>query len=169
MENEKPESVLDICQKIRDAGIPGLADHLEAAWKQEREALEAHVRSLQSQLKVAYSCGEQPRGDAAAMREALIACLDFIMRLDRAFNPFMQNLLEKAIAKANAALSAPARNCDLYQDKKDAEVAFVSEECSHPCGNCTVGDKYGSVLAHECGVEWLFAPAAERKGEGDGK
>lgn len=39
MANEKPESVLDICQKIRDAGIPGLADHLEAAWKREREEI----------------------------------------------------------------------------------------------------------------------------------
>ena len=48
------------------------ADRIEAAWKREREALEAHVRSLQSQLKVAYSCGEQPQGNAAAMREALM-------------------------------------------------------------------------------------------------
>ena len=68
------------------------------------------------------------------------------------------------IAENNAALSAPARNCDIYKNKKDAEAAFISEECKHPCGNCTINDEYGCALVHECGVDWVFAPAAERKG-----
>lgn len=45
--------------------------------------------------------------NAAAMREALESCRNFIVRIDRAFNPFMQGLLENAVAKADAALAAP--------------------------------------------------------------
>ena len=78
----------------------------------------------------------------AVMREALRACLDFIGRLDRAFNPFMQNLLEDAIAKANAALAAPARNCDLFATELDARQAWKRET------HCTGDYRY-----------WLFAPA----------
>jgi hypothetical protein len=73
----------------------------------------------------------------------------------------------KIVDIAESALSAPARNCDIYKNKKDAEAAFISEECKHPCGNCTVNDEYGCALVHECGVDWLLAPADERKGEGE--
>ena len=52
----------------------------------------------------------------------------------------------------NAALKEPARNCDVYKTKEDAEKAFMSEPCDEPCGNCTIKD-----INNECGVKWLFA------------
>ena len=84
MANES-EGVLDVLREWRDmvcyskgpvhplchGAIMNNLDRIEAAWKREREALEAHVRSLQSQLKVAYSCGEPPQGNAATMSEAM--------------------------------------------------------------------------------------------------
>lgn len=100
----------------------------------------------------------------AAMREALEL---FAHMNDDGFydkSPVVRSIVNKA----RAALAKPPRNCDAYQNKKDAEVAFLSEECSHPCGNCTVSDEYGCALVHECGVEWLFAPAKGKEGETDG-
>lgn len=76
--------------------------------------------------------------------------------------------VDELICRIQALENRPKRNCDVYQNKKDAEVAFLSEECRHPCGNCTVSDEYGCALVHECGVEWLFAPATEQKGGNDG-
>ena len=78
---------------------------------------------------------ERALGNAAALREALESCLDFIRRIDRAFNPFMQGLLEDAVAKANAALAAPPRNCERFDSWEDAYIAWVKEtqDCAeHP-------------------------------------
>ena len=58
---------------------------------------------------------------------------------------------------AAAARSLPARNCDVYRTKEEAEKAFLSEPCDEPCGNCTIKD-----INNECGVKWLFA---EHKGK----
>lgn len=102
-------------------------------------------------------------GNAAAMLGAMLAIRDINDRRPHDADGYEINDI------INDALSAPARNCDIYKNKKDAEAAFISEECKHPCGNCTINDKYGCALVHECGVDWLFAPAAERKGEGDGR
>ena len=99
-------------------------------------------------------------GNAAAMREALAEARKVI----KAMGGYWARVTLPII---DAALSAPARNCDLYKNKKDAEAAFVSEKCKNPCGNCTVNDEYGCALVHECGVDWLFATAEEWKGEGD--
>lgn len=125
-----------------------LADDIEAAAKREREKTVAQDATVS--------------GNAAAMREALRACLDFIMRLDRAFNPLMQNLLENAIAKAQAALSAPPRNCDVGMAVEQAErfkafclprVGKCSENSScpakHPCNH--IGIQY-------CQLKWAQLP-----------
>jgi len=95
-----------------------------------------------------------PVGDCAKMREALKSCLDFIMRLDRAFNPFMQGMLEDAIAKAHAALAAPARNCNRFATVKDAAIAFARErqDAPQPCPDFIFS-------------AWLLAPATEKEGE----
>ena len=65
------------------------------------------AKCLVGYARAALAVTPEPLSDAAALREALESCLIFIMRLDRAFNPFMQNLLENAIAKASAALAVP--------------------------------------------------------------
>ena len=71
---------------------------------------------------------------------------------------------------AQAALSAPARNCDLYATATEAlkaqDVAFNEDnfkngECRLGCPGCDDG-------LIDCKILWLFARAAE-EGEGDGR
>ena len=69
------------------------------------------------------------------------------------------NGVKAAQDMAKAALSAPPRNCDLFETPKEAGEAFISQECENPCVNCTVSDECNNPLVHECGIEWLFSEA----------
>ena len=62
------------------------------------------------------------------MREALRECHDFLMRIDRPFNPYMQNLLECAIKNAEAALALPRRNCDVGTAEEHGERCLAQFE-----------------------------------------
>ena len=194
-ENEKRDTIENVLAEYRndadamDRGwlyqptteyLRRLLDRIEAAWKREREELDKRISDLEAYAKLwtgradelRLKCDEfyakaKPVGNAAAMREALEFCLRIIGENGIRGNVFLGDIQE-AHRAMTAALSAPARNCDIYKNKKDAEAAFISEECKHPCGNCTVNDEYGCALVHECGVDWLFA-TAEREGEGDGR
>ena len=124
----KPRSIV-----IEKVTIETLADRIEKAWEREKPQPDPDWKAICEKCKegeIEPDCeyngepngcnspiyGEHPKanpGNAAAMREALEVCFDFIMRLDRAFNPFMQILFENAIAKAKAALAAPPRNCEV--------------------------------------------------------
>jgi len=112
--------------------------------------------------------------NSAAMREALV-CLRDVARnfyhqiLNSKYNDIMDKYtcckqgfpavldLRYAISKANFALSAPARNCDRFADAETARQAWLDDAENW--------DEFGSpeLELHE----WLLAPAAERKGEGD--
>ena len=66
------------------------------------------------------------------------------------------NIAKDLIVVVRAALAAPPRNCDNYDNKTDAEIGFIEEteeDDSNPL--------YWQLFAN-----WLFAPAAERNGEG---
>ena len=128
----KPRTIV-----IEKVTIETLADRIEKAWEREKS---------------------QPIGNAAAMREALRACLDFIMRLDRAFNPFMQNLLENAIAKAKAALAAPPRNCDVGTAEEQAE-RYMKFCKNYP--KCTGCPCVGRMQYHQCELAWAQMPYTE--------
>lgn len=73
--------------------------------------------------------------------------------------------LRYAIPKANFALSAPPRNCDVYKTAKDAlkaqEKAFDESNFKH--GECKLGCPDCDDYAIRCEIKWLFAPAAERE------
>ena len=130
MANES-EGVLDVLREWRDmvcyskgpvhplchGAIMNNLDRIEAAWKREREALEAHVRSLQSQLKVAYSCGEQPQGNAAAIYAALVKIHDLVNTLDEKCGVDPVEIRDIA----RAALAAPARQCDVGTPDEQGE------------------------------------------------
>ena len=96
-----------------------------------------------------------PTGNAAAMREALLRC-DAIAQLPEIREYIIVKEMRNLI---KGALSAPPRNCDLYETPKEAGEAFISQECENPCGNCTVSDECNNPLVHECGIEWLFSEA----------
>ena len=88
-------------------------------------------------------------GNAAAMREALDAALP-IMR-NCVFTHYNTTEVDAVVAKMEAALSAPARNCDRFTYEVDAQSAFLNEMLLIPAKS-----EY---------VRWLFSPATERKGE----
>lgn len=146
-----------------------LCPYLERLAVVADDALRGYQKDYPEQVAelIDYRRERDSRGNAAAMREACANIAEYA-RTARCHtdDAHVLGYLEQIEKWAESALSAPARNCDLYKNKKDAEAAFISEECKHPCGNCTVNDEYGCALVHECGVDWLLAPAAERKGEG---
>lgn len=113
-------------------------------------------------------------GNAAALREAVVALLDVLDSLGcdestatlAAFVPDMADSSARCLAafrKAKAALAAPARNCDLFGgDPKMLNTAWFDWTAS-PSGH----DANGAAKMTFAG--WLLAPAAERKGEDYGK
>ncbi len=116
---------------IRRVTVSNLADRLEAAVKRER----------------ATCC------NAAAMREALEMVIEIADREWRSFRetPAMKEMRDVC----TSALSAPARNCDRFEDAKTARQAWLDDANNW--------DDFGSpeLELHE----WLLAPAAEQKGE----
>lgn len=98
-------------------------------------------------------------GNAAAMRHALAIMYDWILKAGNVYGyPDTEQKRRQLYGMMTKDLSAPARNCDRFATVKDAAIAFARErqDAPHPCPDFTFS-------------AWLFAPAAERKGDNDGK
>lgn len=163
-ENESIESILAemrsrIAVKMGDAWYTqqewrNLCDRLEAAWKREARAIATEHAVLPA------VCITRPSGNAAAMREALITCRNIAAWI-RSGNASVEAGVERIQTEIDKALSAPARNCDHFSSVEQARTVYCSE-----CGRIiSIWDGVESGLFEA----WLFAPAAERKGEGDGR
>lgn len=102
-------------------------------------------------------------GNAAAMREALSdACYAMFNFLKTQNGGYEE--MANALDKAKAALAAPARNCDLSGgDYKMLHTAWFDWTGS-PSGHLPADGTAKMTFA-----AWLLAPAAERKGDGDGE
>ncbi len=97
----------------------------------------------------------EPVGNAAAMREALVWMKERMTAAiyDGSFD------CDEALDKIDAALSAPARNCDVeYADRVEMYGAF-KDWCK------AKGHTMEPMLVYDA-FDWLLAHAAERKGEG---
>lgn len=129
-----PETLSAILAEMRDPendfltnnDLRDLADRIEAAAKRERDTAAP--------------------GNAAAMREALEHAREAV-RYAVAARAFPERLN----AEIDSALSAPARNCDLFAHLYDARQAFYREHA-------------GILPENEADIErafcdWLFAPA----------
>lgn len=147
-----------------------LADRIDAAWKRERDAITAekeHFRlyGLAEHNKV-LALKSSPVGSAAALREALdgmliLACGICENTLCANKNGCEDGTPERCdpVNKANAALSAPARNCDRF----GGDIDKLREACARERG-LNPEEDFPDVFP-----EWLLAPSEEQKGEGDGK
>ena len=141
-----------------------IASRLEAAWKWESKEI-----ATEHAVLPAVCITHKPVGNAAAMREALLEATERLIRIvgcdhyefhrDKHSCDFKTTMGEcrnrricETIFKAQAALSAPLRNCDMYDSYGDAIRAFDDSEDA---------ENYEEM------AEWLFAPAQE--GAGDGK
>ena len=167
-ENEKYETLADIVAEMRTrsrevkeafGGRPDGVENMLDIWADRIEAIDSADawRSLYTP------------GNAAALRSALEKVRFYLpyfsqyMRLhweDAEAGGYYERILEVV----NAALSAPARNCDLFGgDPKMLNTAWFDWTAS-PSGHDAIG------VAKMTFAGWLLAPAAERKKEckGDG-
>ena len=149
---DKTETVADIAAVLRRYVLPSLAERLEAAWKREKAEVEADALNVGA--VVATTEKSLAVGNAAALREALEKIVELTAPCEGVTSIELQ-----VQGEALTALSAPARNCDV--GKSEAELSLrYQKETGNDLGVCSQWQVY---------VDWLLAPAAERKGEGDDK
>lgn len=136
--------------------IREFVNRIKAAWKRERSKVEADALAVGGIVEAARrreATAEKSSavGNAAAMREAILAIKDINDRRPHDADGYEINDI------INASLSAPARNCDMYDDAETAWRAWLEDKDNW--------DEFGSPELELC--EWLFA-SAKKKGENDG-
>ena len=132
------------------------ADRIEAAWRREREKAEAEADAL-SVGGIVEAARHKPDGNATAMREALRKIRKIA---DTNINECVGDYSDvRVIEIADAALSEPARNCDLYATYAEAADAHKEYATAYIM---RASNKFDFPMEFD---EWLFAPAAERKGD----
>ena len=168
--SEEMREFAEDIKRSTDGISPDVASHLCAVIRNFAAkydmAAEDEASSYQHTIRILNGAV----GNAAAMREALVLCSRIIGANGIRGNVFLADI-EKAHEAITAALSLPARNCDLYSDAREAlkahEEAFNESNFHH--GECKLGCPDCDDYAIRCEIKWLFAPAAERKGECDGR
>ena len=128
---------------IEDGYFTKLLDRIEAAAKREQQ--DAMKTAFLTKCKVCEKVGPAAPGNAAAMREALIKAKLYFDHRGEGTNLDDAGMAIDAITSIDAALAAPARNCDRPKDR--AEDAFMA--------------KFGRpwTTAEDELATWLFAPA----------
>jgi hypothetical protein len=117
-----------------------LADKAEAAAERERQ--DAMKTALLTKCKVCEKVGPaSATGNAAAMREALTKARLYFDHRGEGTNLDDAGMAIDAITSIDAALAAPARNCDRFATAEEAYAAW---------------QKHKSLTAI---CDWLFAPA----------
>ena len=182
------ETLSEIVAQMRGRGEDGrmdrrlwleYADRLEAAWKREKAAIEADALAVGGIVEAARH--KHKPGNAAAMRDALATLRkrfdnNTMAYQDRYFKFSGWHWHKKAKEAArwrdvfhelrevcDAALSAPARNCDKMPDIDNLTMHDLAKS---PCKSTLEYASRDELLAL---VRWLLAQAAERKGDGDGR
>lgn len=181
-ENEKYETLADIEADIRDradcaqrhgdsvthneavaALLLSIADRIEATWKREMTEAEANALAVGGLVEAS----RHTQGNAAALREALEKVRFYLpyflqyMRLhweDAEAGGYYERILEVV----NAALSAPARQCDV----STAEEQFVRfrDAMVHEC----LADEYCRCKdAARCFAQWAQLPYDAKEGAGE--
>ena len=92
-----------------------------------------------------------------SIKDSIECCLLQQIRTGDVDIDALETWCKAVVRRINAALSAPARNCDRFGGDKDRLI----EACMRERG-LLVTENFHEVFHH-----WLFAPAAERKGEGE--
>lgn len=172
-ESEKRETSADVADEIRRAvesmgdempytvsagTMRRVADRIEVAWKRQEKTYLDQIRDAMNmwghEKHIAEHAQKPAVGNAAAMREALVGIRALI-----ADEPDGTPMIDEMKTTIEAALSAPARNCDLFGgDPKMLNTAWFDWTAS-PSGHDANG------VAKMTFAGWLLVPAAERKGE----
>ena len=155
-ESEKRETLADIERDLRDR-----ADCAERHGDREthNDGVAMFLRSIADRIEAIDSadawCSLYTPGNAAAMREALVAIRDALCE-----HPYDHD--DDALANiANAALSAPPRQCDVGTPGEQSE-RMEKAVCSkhHGCVRCPLRKaKYS-----DCSLGWAQTPYAAEEG-----
>lgn len=159
-----------ICEILND-----YARHIEAAWKREREELERYVAS--KMLDGATIVDN--RGNAAAMREALVKCSGIALQWQADEADGVAGTTDKPSARSaaeavmdmefeiNAALAEPPRNCDVgtaeEQGKRHNAFCrkhFTPDRLGGNCRKCPLKDRRG----WSCQLAWAQMPYEAEEG-----
>lgn len=141
----------EACRAMNDDGDPDLCEKLDCPYYGEPNGCNAPT-------------GEYPLAvSAVTMREACQKTRDLLMRRGngkcQCVLPWDEfNYAQKML---RAALSAPARNCDLYATYAEAAEAHKEYATAYIARSSNMFD---FPMEFD---EWLFALAAEREGDGD--
>ena len=127
------------------------ADLIEAAWRREKDEIEANALAVGG---IVESARHSPC-NAAAIRDALESVRNWC--INKLGGASFQVAVEGLLQIVDKAMTAPARNCDRFADEDDAFAAWHD----------SLND--GDVVSVRNAFRWLLAPAAERKGGGDGR
>ena len=152
--SNKQETIADIVADIRaqNQGLPedsyalsplvcdllSFADRIEAAWKAERERVKADALVVGGMVE---AMRREKRGNAAAMREALVQVSRIAVEMTRKTvtgEPEDRKTVDEWALRlcdiVSAALAAPPRNCDIGTAEEQSRR--YEELCdSHTCGS----------------------------------
>lgn len=173
MSAEKQETIADIVAQLRAVAhiqtadtprsVMQFADRIEAAVKRE----ELRWATANGELARMIDLEKVQGYNAAAMREAV----DKIQKLVTSDRPAD----EVEIANiCRAALAKPPRNCDVFKSEDEAKSAFIAYYNETFGLNGSIDEIGACDLKHNVDgichdyIQWLLAPATERKGEEDG-
>ena len=106
-------------------------------------------------------------GNAAKMREALEKMTDFINTWKDHLCGTIGEEAQEHINRSEAALSAPARNCDRFDNESEMRTAFIAyyneafdlKGSEYEIDTCDLKHDVDGIL-HEY-INWLFAEAKE--------
>ena len=169
------EKIADIVAQMRGRGEDGrmdmslwrqYADRIEEAAKREKAETEAEALAVGGVVEAAR---QKHVGNAAAMREALEPWIAFGEWLlgnagkDRLGEAIRENgpIIRQRLEELRAALSAPARNCDVGTAEEQSE-RMEKAVCSkhHGCVRCPLGKaKYS-----DCSLGWAQMPYSAEEG-----
>ena len=179
MNSTDTETVADVLAEMRDAAtsadawhasmdanvVMDFADRVETAARRELDhAVEHATRHAEAVARDnCRDCVHNPRGhnfeggNAAAMREALEQIRDMIMG-----GGFDGRSPAHIVNICDAALSAPARNCDVgtAEEQKDRFMEFCDDERGdrRHCRNCRLCN------ACDCELAWAQMPYKAQEG-----
>ena len=147
--NETPETIADIAREIREAAKASIDSGIATCDADERSVGE-ELLDYADRIDAALNLSEKPTGcgNAPALREALSSIER--MNLERE-----EDCCELSRI-VDAALSAPARNCDRFATARDATQAFQAMRKHAVLADACMWKDRSEIGAF---IEWLFAPA----------
>ena len=172
---KRGEMVSDCYARELVANIRREADRLETAYKRELDALNEQIADLRQQrdlwskraAELVEKCNEQYAkmkqvGDAAKLRDALVQVqkkINYLIGNLTVPNSLVANRME-INGIINAALAAPARNCDVGTTEEQAERfdCFCQIE-KGDCGRCPLW--VSGTVGHNCELRWAQLPYEE--------